>query len=797
MLGDFDNDGVGDLFVTESGSDFWIVYLNSNGTVKNESFFQGFGGFGATGALLGDLDNDGVMDIATGAQFDDDGGTNQGAVWILFMNANGTERNRVKISATQGGFTGMLEPGDELGQSVSPIGDVNRDGIPDLLVGAEHADSPDGSIINTGELWILHLNRDGTVKSHQLIKSGDPDFTTLQIHENLGQAVTYLGDLDGDGVGDIAASADGLKVSGGGVRGGVFVMFMEPFNPPGNNPPLITNPGMQSNFVDDFVSLQIQATDPDNDDITYSSSNLPPGLDIDPDSGLITGTANTAGTFISTVIATDDDGGVDNETFTWVVQGTGGGISASLNAISGVIDLTAEGTADWTHWSGGATNLNRKAGVAEQISDYTQIGGQSPTGAGTSATYNWSDGTPNPSNSTKTGIRVFNLGSGFRITAPANTTPSTLKVYLGAKNARGQFTATLSDGSAAPYSVLIDQPSGLGSHVVTLNYQAGAAGQTLTVEYTMETRYRSNLTASQINLESATLVSGGGGNLAPVLANINNQTITEGDTLIFSVTATDPDGPPPLILSASNTPSGSTFTDFGNGMGQFSWTNTTGAASNSPYTVTFSATEDNGNGLSDSQQVTIIVNPVGGGGGNLTGTPSVINGTVDLTLEGITDWAHWSGGVNPLNRKSGVTPMISDYTLIGSETPVGAGTKATYDWTDGAPTASNSTKTGIRLFNLGSGFRITAPADTSSRTLNVYVGAKNARGQFTATLSDGSAVPYSVLLDQPSGLSSRMITLNYRAASAGQTLTIEYVMETRYKSNLTGSQINLESATQP
>jgi hypothetical protein len=34
---------------------------------------------------LGDLDGDGFMDLATGAQADDDGGTNTGALWVLFL----------------------------------------------------------------------------------------------------------------------------------------------------------------------------------------------------------------------------------------------------------------------------------------------------------------------------------------------------------------------------------------------------------------------------------------------------------------------------------------------------------------------------------------------------------------------------------------------------------------------------------------------------------------------------------------------------------------------------------------
>ncbi len=41
--------------------------------------------FGRSVASLGDLDGDGVSDLAVGAFWDDDGGTDRGAVWVLFL----------------------------------------------------------------------------------------------------------------------------------------------------------------------------------------------------------------------------------------------------------------------------------------------------------------------------------------------------------------------------------------------------------------------------------------------------------------------------------------------------------------------------------------------------------------------------------------------------------------------------------------------------------------------------------------------------------------------------------------
>ena len=56
---------------------------------------------------LGDIDGDGVVDIAVAAIGDDDGGMDRGAIWIIFLNRDGTAKGQQKISDTQGGFTGV------------------------------------------------------------------------------------------------------------------------------------------------------------------------------------------------------------------------------------------------------------------------------------------------------------------------------------------------------------------------------------------------------------------------------------------------------------------------------------------------------------------------------------------------------------------------------------------------------------------------------------------------------------------------------------------------------------------
>jgi hypothetical protein len=166
--------------------------------------------------------------------------------------------------------------------------------------------------------------------------------------------------------------------------------------------------------------------------------------------------------------------------------------------------------------------------------------------------------------------------------------------------------------------------------------------------------------------------------------------------------------------------------------------------------------------------------------GSLSGAYTVLASasTINLTAEGLIDWAHWGYSTpTSFNHKAGVASEISNFTLIGTGPVLQFGDNFTgYSWTDGAPQARATRATsGIYVIGEGNGFEISVPADTTMKTLKVYVGAYAAQMHFEAGLSDNSAPPYvDESFENPADGPNRIYTLNFAASSAGQRLTVRF-----------------------
>ncbi len=106
-------------------------------------------------ANVGDLNGDGIPDLAVGAPNDDDGAANAGAIWILIMKTDGRVDAWQKVSDEAGDFNGNLEADDHFGAAIAGIGNINNSGLADLAVGTPGDDDGD---TDQGAVWILFMD---------------------------------------------------------------------------------------------------------------------------------------------------------------------------------------------------------------------------------------------------------------------------------------------------------------------------------------------------------------------------------------------------------------------------------------------------------------------------------------------------------------------------------------------------------------------------------------------------------------------------------------------------------------
>jgi hypothetical protein len=178
-------------------------------------------------------------------------------------------------------------------------------------------------------------------------------------------------------------------------------------------------------------------------------------------------------------------------------------------------------------------------------------------------------------------------------------------------------------------------------------------------------------------------------------------------------------------------------------------------------------------------------------GGLLDGSHRDIPATVDLTSEGTLDWVHWGlHNAGDVNRKMNNSDLITAVTTGASDFQMYTNS---YGWTDGTPTLMEpGTHAGIYITNVGSAFTITVPAGTSTQTVKLYLTQYNSTAILRAHLSDTSAADY---VDTESvALANRyyQYTLTFRAASAGQTLSIAWTLD---KAGLPYGSVDLMAAT--
>ena len=226
-LGDVNGDGFDDIVVGSDiaggGSRGEIFIFNGplsgtrsvasadatiTGSFDNESF-------GASIASAGDINGDGVNDIIFGAPRFPLNGAGTGRAYLFFGPVSGS------LIATQANAIIFGEAvNDDFGVSVAGGKDINGDGVPDVIVGADQLFANVGA----GKAYVFYGPLSGNIQAANAgaILTGEVD------RDLFGTSVTSVGDFNGDGISDVTVGAP--DNGAGGARPGRAYTFFGPLS---------------------------------------------------------------------------------------------------------------------------------------------------------------------------------------------------------------------------------------------------------------------------------------------------------------------------------------------------------------------------------------------------------------------------------------------------------------------------------------------------------------------------------------------------------------------------------------
>ena len=245
--GDVNGDGIDDVVVgallaepnglSNAGSSY-VVFGNEsafsnllglsdlngqNGFVINGENTDDQSGISVTGA--GDINGDGIDDVMVGAR---NGGAGTGRAYVVFGNDGGLSNplNLSDLNGQNGFVINGESTGHQFGFSVGAAGDVNGDGIDDIIMGAYRAESIVGT--DVGRTYVVFGRERGFPGVLSL--SGLDGLNGLVINgvstgDRSGSSVSTAGDVNGDGIDDVIVGAFAANPGGVSIAGSSYVIF--------------------------------------------------------------------------------------------------------------------------------------------------------------------------------------------------------------------------------------------------------------------------------------------------------------------------------------------------------------------------------------------------------------------------------------------------------------------------------------------------------------------------------------------------------------------------------------------